>query len=160
MPSTVGCPRPFVEAQVSRGQAIFRLRDFLETLEEPSFKHGRTAGEVALGLKYFFESRQLANTIGEMEQVRILPVRVPGISPQRHSAYFRLKLSFLLNDTFLRPPHPSATQRIGSRLISRVNCGGRNLTLVKAPAPEILAFLAGKVVLLKRPYLHYCKRAA
>jgi hypothetical protein len=47
-----------------------------------------------------------------------------------------------------------------SPLISRVNCGGRNLTLVKAPVPEILAFLTNKIVALKRPYLHYRGRAA
>jgi hypothetical protein len=46
------------------------------------------------------------------------------------------------------------------RLISRVSCGGRNLILVNAPAPEILSFLSRKVAPLKRPYLHYRKRIA
>jgi hypothetical protein len=45
-------------------------------------------------------------------------------------------------------------------LISRVNCGGRNLTLVKSPAAEILPFIINKIVTLKRPYLHYRPRAA
>jgi hypothetical protein len=47
-----------------------------------------------------------------------------------------------------------------SPLISRVNCGGRNLTLEKVPWPEILPLITNKLVALKRPYLHYHGRAA
>ena len=47
-----------------------------------------------------------------------------------------------------------------SPLISRVNCGGRNLTLEKAPSPGILAIVTKKIVALKRPYLHYRLKAA
>jgi len=46
-----------------------------------------------------------------------------------------------------------------SPLISRVNCGGRNLTLEKTLSPELLPLVLRKVVALKRPYLHY-RRAA
>jgi len=45
-------------------------------------------------------------------------------------------------------------------LISRVNCGGRNLTLEKRPTPELLALIINKIVVLKRPYLHYATRVA
>ncbi len=47
-----------------------------------------------------------------------------------------------------------------SPLVSRVNCGGRNLTQEKMPAPEILALLVSRSVSLKRPYLHYRSTAA
>lgn len=47
-----------------------------------------------------------------------------------------------------------------SPLISRVNCGGRNLTLVKAPAAEVIPLVMRKIVALKRPYLHYRPKAA
>jgi hypothetical protein len=44
--------------------------------------------------------------------------------------------------------------------ISKVNCGGRQLTLVKAPPPEVLPFIVSKLVALKLPYLHYRVSAA
>ena len=47
-----------------------------------------------------------------------------------------------------------------SPLISRVNCGGRNLTLEKAPASEIVPLVISKIVALKRPYVHYRPKAA
>ncbi len=40
-------------------------------------------------------------------------------------------------------------------LISRVNCGGRRITLVTMVPPEILPLLTRKLADLKRPYLHY-----
>lgn len=40
-------------------------------------------------------------------------------------------------------------------LISRVNCGGRNLILEKSPSLEMMPLLLRKVAGLKRPYLHY-----
>ena len=46
-----------------------------------------------------------------------------------------------------------------SPLISRVNCGGRNLTLEKKLSPEILPLVTRTLVALKRPYLHYRLRA-
>lgn len=45
-------------------------------------------------------------------------------------------------------------------LISRVNCGGRNLTLVKGPTDELLPLLVSKIVGLKKPYVHYRTKAA
>jgi len=45
-------------------------------------------------------------------------------------------------------------------LITRVNCGGRHLTLVKAPAEEIIPLLVSRIVALKRPYLHYRRAVA
>jgi hypothetical protein len=45
-------------------------------------------------------------------------------------------------------------------LTSKVNCGGRNLTLENAPPPEILPLVTKKIIALKRPYLHYRLRAA
>jgi hypothetical protein len=47
-----------------------------------------------------------------------------------------------------------------SPLISRVNCGGRNLTLVRAVPPEILPLVTRRLAALKRPYLHYRINAA
>jgi DNA invertase Pin-like site-specific DNA recombinase len=47
-----------------------------------------------------------------------------------------------------------------SPLISRVNCGGRNLTLVRAIPPEILPLVTRRLAALKRPYLHYRANAA
>ena len=43
--------------------------------------------------------------------------------------------------------------------MSRVNCGGRNLTLEKVTPPEILPLITNKLVVLKRPYVHYGARA-
>jgi hypothetical protein len=45
-------------------------------------------------------------------------------------------------------------------LITRVNCGGRNLTLVKPLPPKILPLVVNKIVALKRPYVHYHRSAA
>jgi hypothetical protein len=45
-----------------------------------------------------------------------------------------------------------------SPLITRVNCGGRHLTLVNSPANEILPFLIKQMVMLKRPYLRHGER--
>jgi len=45
-------------------------------------------------------------------------------------------------------------------LISRVNCGGRKFTLEVMPPQEILPLVLKKLVALKRPYLHYRRRAA
>jgi hypothetical protein len=42
-----------------------------------------------------------------------------------------------------------------SPLISRVNCGGRHLPLVKTVSAEILPLVIRALVALKRPYLHY-----
>jgi len=47
-----------------------------------------------------------------------------------------------------------------SPLVSRVNCGGRQLTLVKAVPAEILPLVVRRLVGLKRPYLHYRPTAA
>jgi len=47
-----------------------------------------------------------------------------------------------------------------SPLVSRVNCGGRHLTLVKTLSPEILPLVVRRMVTLKRPYLHYRLSAA
>jgi DNA invertase Pin-like site-specific DNA recombinase len=40
-------------------------------------------------------------------------------------------------------------------LISRVNCGGRSLTLAKAMPPAVVPLVTRTLVALKRPYLHY-----
>lgn len=45
-------------------------------------------------------------------------------------------------------------------LISRVNCGGRNLTLEKIRPEVILPFVVRKQIELKRPYLHFRTRVA
>jgi hypothetical protein len=47
-----------------------------------------------------------------------------------------------------------------SPFISRVNCGGRNLTLETTPPAEILPLITNKLALLKRPYVHYRSKAA
>ena len=47
-----------------------------------------------------------------------------------------------------------------SRLIFRVNCGGRLLTLVKTLPDEILPLVIRKLAGLKQPYLHYDRRTA
>ena len=47
-----------------------------------------------------------------------------------------------------------------SPLISRVNCGGRNLTLARAMPPEIIPLVKRALVALKRPYAHYRIKAA
>jgi hypothetical protein len=44
--------------------------------------------------------------------------------------------------------------------ITRIHCGGRNLTLVKTVPPEILPLVTRTLASLKRPYLHYGRRAA
>ena len=44
--------------------------------------------------------------------------------------------------------------------ISRVSCGGRNLTLVKTLPNEILPLVIRTLVALKQPYLHYNRKAA
>ena len=45
-------------------------------------------------------------------------------------------------------------------LITRVNCGGRNMTLVKNVAKEMLPFITRRFIALKRPYAHYRRSAA
>lgn len=45
-------------------------------------------------------------------------------------------------------------------LITRVNCGGRNLTLVKDVDTVILPLVSRRIIALKRPYLHYRPRVA
>jgi DNA invertase Pin-like site-specific DNA recombinase len=45
-------------------------------------------------------------------------------------------------------------------LISRVNCGGRNSTLVKELPPSILPFVVSMICFLKRPYAHYRRARA
>ena len=40
-------------------------------------------------------------------------------------------------------------------LITRVNCGGRNVPLVKELSPTVRPFVISRQVTLKRPYLHY-----
>ena len=59
-------------------------------------------------------------------------------------------------------PHKQMTPALNGLepLITRVNCGGRRLTLVKTVEPEILSLVVNKIVALKRPYLHYRRRAA
>ena len=47
-----------------------------------------------------------------------------------------------------------------SPLISRVNCGGRNLTLEILPRPEVLPFVIRRFIALKRPYACYRPMAA
>jgi hypothetical protein len=44
--------------------------------------------------------------------------------------------------------------------ITRVNCGGRTLTLVKDLANEMLPFITRRLLALKRPYTHYRPTAA
>ena len=44
--------------------------------------------------------------------------------------------------------------------VTRVHCGGRNLTLVRTLPGEILPLVIRKLVALKQPYLHYDRRAA
>jgi hypothetical protein len=46
-----------------------------------------------------------------------------------------------------------------SPIISRVNCGGRNLTLEMVDGGDTSCFLTRRVTPLKRPYLHYRCRA-
>src|SRR5260370_2935788 len=52
-------------------------------------------------------------------------------------------------------PHKQMTPVLNGiePLITRVNCGGRNLTLVNTLAPHILPLVVNAVVALKRPYL-------
>ena len=59
-------------------------------------------------------------------------------------------------------PHKQMTPALNGiePLITRVNCGGRHLTLVKAPPAEILPLVTRALVALKRPYLHYRTVAA
>jgi hypothetical protein len=45
-------------------------------------------------------------------------------------------------------------------LITRVNCGGRNLTLVKQMTEKLLPFVTRRFITLKRPYAHYRPKAA
>ena len=45
-------------------------------------------------------------------------------------------------------------------LITRVNCGGRNLTLVKNIAKDMLPYVTKRFIALKRPYAHYHRTAA
>ncbi len=45
-------------------------------------------------------------------------------------------------------------------LLTRVNCGGRNLTLVTNLPPDILPYVTRRVLALKSPYLHYRRPAA
>jgi DNA invertase Pin-like site-specific DNA recombinase len=45
-------------------------------------------------------------------------------------------------------------------LITRVNCGGRNLTLVSDVPKDILPFITTRVIELKPPYVHYRRTAA
>jgi DNA invertase Pin-like site-specific DNA recombinase len=45
-------------------------------------------------------------------------------------------------------------------LITRVNCGGRNVTLVKNLAENVKPYLAARVIALKRPRAHYRRQAA
>jgi DNA invertase Pin-like site-specific DNA recombinase len=54
-------------------------------------------------------------------------------------------------------PHKQMTPVLNGiePLITRVNCGGQHLTLVKAPPDEILPLVKRALVTLKRPYLHY-----
>jgi DNA invertase Pin-like site-specific DNA recombinase/DNA-binding transcriptional MerR regulator len=40
-------------------------------------------------------------------------------------------------------------------IVTRVNCGGRHLTLVKGVTPEILPLVVRRQAALKKPYLHY-----
>jgi hypothetical protein len=47
-----------------------------------------------------------------------------------------------------------------SPLISRVNCGGRSLTLEKNMPNHILPFVAKRIIALKRPCVHYRANAA
>jgi hypothetical protein len=47
-----------------------------------------------------------------------------------------------------------------SPLVSRVNCGGRLLTLEKSPRPEILPLVIRRSIALKPPYRHYRRVAA
>lgn len=47
-----------------------------------------------------------------------------------------------------------------SPLISRVSCGGRNLTLAKDISREIRPFVTRTAIMLKRPYDHYNARVA
>lgn len=70
------------------------------------------------------------------------------------------------------PALPSDTDRFGYKVsqkvyqpnlvlsgieprITKVNCGGRQFTLVKAIRPDILPLVTRSLVALKRPYLHY-----
>ena len=59
-------------------------------------------------------------------------------------------------------PHKKMTPELAdmSPLISRVNCGGRNLTLVRAVPAEILPLVTRRLSALKRPYVHYRAHAA
>jgi DNA invertase Pin-like site-specific DNA recombinase len=59
-------------------------------------------------------------------------------------------------------PHTQMTPVLNGMapLITRVNCGGRNFTLVKTLPPRILPLVVNKIVALKRPYVHYHRSAA
>ena len=58
-------------------------------------------------------------------------------------------------ETFVRVCH--SPDRLGTThlVISKVSCGGRNLTLETAPRPEILPLVTNRIIALKRPYIHY-----
>jgi hypothetical protein len=49
--------------------------------------------------------------------------------------------------------------RESGRFISKVNCGGRILTLAKDLPDHILPFVTKRFIALKRPYAHYRMRA-
>jgi hypothetical protein len=45
-------------------------------------------------------------------------------------------------------------------LITRVNCGGRNLTLVKEPSDNMLPYITRRFIAVKQPYAHYRRSTA
>jgi integrase len=132
-------------------------------LKEENLKR---AGEV-LAAKY-----RAPTEIGK-SQLQSVPESVPTISKNASDEFPSLS-EF---DRFRRqhPPRltvPNRSSQLQSvpkvyqrflprfRRVTRVNCGGRNLTLVNSLAPEVLSFVVRRLATLKRPYLRYNPRAA